>query len=204
MNLEKRFLGAEAQLTVSGDPASPGLHGYAAVYNVRSHALPLSAGRRFFEVIAPGTFAKALSRNPDVRGLLEHDPAKMFGRTKSGTMLLSEDQRGLRFEVPKLPQHGVGPQIVEQLARGDLDSCSFGFFSPKGGDTWSVERIGGEEVALRTLHDVNLADVSLTAFPVYPETTVALRSLEVWTAAQKRHGKQIEKVILEIIAMSSQ
>jgi phage head maturation protease len=66
------------------------VHGYAAVYDVPSEDL---GGYR--ERIAPGAFADVLGS--DVRALLNHDPNEVLGRTKSGTLRLFDEQRGLRF-----------------------------------------------------------------------------------------------------------
>lgn len=195
--LEQRVCdGSQSELRAT---ATRGVSGYAAVYGVKSRPIPLPSRGSFTEIISAGAFTRALSRNPDVRGLLEHDPAKMFGRTKSGTMKLSDTTKGLFFDVPTLPATGVGPLIIEQLERGDLDGCSFRFQVPRGGDTWSTERVGGAEVVLRTIQDLDLSDVSLTAFPVYPETTVALRSLEQWSHEQKQQGVSVQKIILDIL-----
>lgn len=185
-----------------------GVSGWAAKYNVWSKPIPLPSGRgAFHELIEPGTFTRALASKPDVLGLLEHDVSKCFARTSSGTMTLSDDGRGLRFDVPELPKKGIGPQIKEALKRGDLRGCSFRFgINQPGGDKWGVERVGGAEVAVCRLRDIRISDVSLVSWPAYPETEVhiraewTLRSLDAWINEQRRGGKSIQKVILEMLA----
>lgn len=174
----------------------PGMTGYAARYNVRS--MPI--GGDFIEVIKPGAFERTLRESPDIRGLLQHDPSQLFGRTKSGTLQLRSDEQGLAFEVAELPKTGCGPVIAEGLARGDLDGMSFGFRVPEGGDVWSVEP-GGAMV--RTLLSPDLLEISLTAFPAYPDTSVALRSLKAWHDKEKRRGRSVQKSILEILTKFS-
>jgi hypothetical protein len=59
------------------------------------------------------------------------------------------------------------------LQRGDIDSMSFGFSVPKGGDSWSDD---GNE---RELREIRLHEVSIvTGFPAYTATTAAVRSLD--------------------------
>jgi len=61
------------------------------------------------------------------------------------------------------------------LQRGDIDSMSFGFNVPAGGDAWNSD---GTE---RTLKSVRLHEVSIVAFPAYTGTagTTTVRSLDV-------------------------
>jgi phage head maturation protease len=64
------------------------------------------------------------------------------------------------------------------MRRGDVDSMSFGFSVPKGGDTWSPDG------ATRELREVRLHEVSIvTAFPAYAATTAGVRSLDNLAAA---------------------
>src|SRR5215475_2335681 len=50
------------------------------------------------ERIAPGAFDRAV-REDDVRGLMNHDPNLLLGRTAAGTLKLSADATGLRYEI---------------------------------------------------------------------------------------------------------
>lgn len=198
---EHRYLGnpvAELRTTEDG----VGVGGYAAVYGVRS--LPIAG--LFVEEIAPGTFGKVLARNPDVRCLLNHDPSLLLGRNRAGTLELRDTNAGLAFRVPKLPRTGAGPQVVEGLERGDLDGCSFGFRTVPKTDTWREERgDDGAVVLIRTLHDIELFDVSIVTYPAYPGTDaslrseVAVRSLKRWAEQQKRRGKELRKEYLEFL-----
>lgn len=148
--------------------------GYAAKFGVVSEII---AGV-FRETIAPGAFKRDL-QGSDVRLLMNHDPGKLLARTKSGTLKLSEDNVGLRFEAV-LPETSLVRDMVEQIRRGDLDSMSFGFKTLD--ESWGEDENG---FPLRTLLRVKLFDISLATFPAYPETEVALRELAEYQKTRK-------------------
>jgi len=141
--------------------------GYAAVFDSPSQPLP------FIERIAPGAFAKSLrNRKQDIRLYVNHDSNMVLASRRSGTLRLSEDERGLRVEAD-LPDTTAGRDIRELMATGVVDKMSFGFQVDRRGDKWSDD---GME---RTLTSVRLFEVSVvTGFPAYEATTAAVRSLE--------------------------
>ena len=139
------------------------VHGYAAVYGTLSHDL---GGYR--EKIAPGAFAEVLAGAPDVRALLNHDPSQVLGRTKSGTLRLFDEERGLRFELD-LPSSPLGETVRESVARGDIDGASFRFGVGSDGQSW--------EGNTRTLTRIGqLLDCSLATFGAYPSASIELRT----------------------------
>jgi len=143
------------------------LIGYAAIFN--SPSLDLGG---FVETIAPGAFKRSLSESPDVIALWDHDSRSVLGRTTSGTLRLSEDTRGLRFEI-EAPNTTVGRDVLEMVGRGDVTGASFAFSVKE--HRWQ-ER--GEDLPIRELIDVDLTDVTITPNPAYPDTEVARRSLD--------------------------
>ena len=96
------------------------LSGYAALYNSETRIA------NFREVIAPGAFRSALKRGDDVRGLFNHNPDHVLGRTAAGTLRLSEDARGLRYELD-LPDTQLGRDLWTSVRRGDVSQSSFAF-----------------------------------------------------------------------------
>ncbi|WP_374385115.1 HK97 family phage prohead protease [Dongia sp.] len=139
------------------------LTGYAA----RFHAEARIAN--FIEVIKPGAFADTLRSNGDILALVDHDTSKVLGRTRSGTLKLIEDARGLEFDL-SLPDTQLGRDMLALAERGDLGGMSFGFRVPAGGETW-------EGKAKRTLTRVDLAEISVVqAWPAYDATTVQART----------------------------
>jgi uncharacterized protein len=130
--------------------------GYAAVYGARAQL------DGFTEENAPGAFAGVLEG--DVRALLNHDPNIVLGRTKSGTLRLSDEQRGLRFELD-LPESRA--DLREAIARGDLDGASFRF--KVGEDRWDGDHRTVTRVA-------ELKDITLATYPAYPAASIELRT----------------------------
>ncbi|WP_134736933.1 HK97 family phage prohead protease, partial [Escherichia coli] len=74
------------------DNAPTHILGYGSVFNSRSEPL-----WGFREIIKPGAFDDVL--NDDVRGLFNHDPNFILGRSSAGTLSLSVDERGLRYDI---------------------------------------------------------------------------------------------------------
>ncbi len=147
--------------------ATPGrLTGYAAVFN--SEAIIGD----FSEVIRAGAFARSLTSARSISALYHHQGDALLGTTRSGTLKLVEDARGLRFDLA-LPDTSHGRDLAVLVERGDVSGCSFGFVVPSGGDRW--EKRGTQMV--RELLNVDLREITLTADPAYPDTTVAKRSM---------------------------
>jgi len=145
--------------------------GYAAVFGEETNI-----GGMFTEVIDRGAFANALQRQDDVVFLVNHDGLPL-ARTRSGTLRLTEDERGVYMETEL---DGTDPDvraIVPKMKRGDLDKMSFAFV-PKRQD-WD----DSGEIPKRTIQDLELHDVAIVTTPAYDGTEIGLRSLEAHRAA---------------------
>jgi len=114
-----------------------------------------------------GAFAKTLNDGADVRLLVDHEGVPL-ARTKSGTLVLEEDERGLRVEAKLDPMNPDAQRVLSAMRRGDLSQMSFAFKTVK--DSWSKDR------AVRELKEVQLFDVSVVTYPAYEDTIVSLRS----------------------------
>ena len=140
--------------------------GYAAIFNAPSEPLP------FTERIAPGAFKRSLQSRNDVKLLWNHDSGTVLGSTRAGTLRLEEDNVGLRVSAD-LPDTQAGRDAAYLIKRGDVDSMSFGFSVPKGGDEWVSD-------SERVLNSVRLFETSIVAFPAYAQTagSTAVRGLD--------------------------
>jgi Escherichia/Staphylococcus phage prohead protease len=162
-----------AQTTIDFRSGRPKIVGYAAVFNSPSEPLPLKGARTFREVVLPGAFSESLSSVAEIFALAEH--RDYLGRTGNGTLRVTEDHRGLRYEIDP-PDTEAGRDVLVLVRRRDLAAASFAFRVKPGGDSW--RSAGGQ--TLRELRSVQLLDVSLTMKPAYRATDAALRSFDEW------------------------
>ena len=162
---EKRFLASEIErrMDEEGEDSNV-LEGYASVFGTVA-----DIGGFFDETVARGAFTRAVQEGQDVRALVDHDASKVLGRTKSKTLELVEDDKGLRVKIT-LPDTTVGRDIKESVRRGDVSQMSIGFFVV--GE--EVDRTGDK--VLRTITDVDLFDVSVVTYPAFEDTEISLRS----------------------------
>lgn len=163
--IERRFLVRELRAQGEGDDLR--IIGYAAVFNSLSEDL---GGWK--EMIEPGSFVRTINED-DVRGLNNHEPSMVLGRNKVGTLVLVEDEIGLRYEIIP-PDTSYAQDLLISIKRGDVDQSSFSFKAIE--ERW---RNPTEEqpLPIRILSEVRLYDVSPVTFPAYPVTTVAVRSM---------------------------
>lgn len=166
---------SEVRLSAGAD-GTRRLSGYAAVFNSPSEDFG-----GWSERIDPSAFQRTLAEGADVRQLVEHDPARIVGRTKNKTLRLSTDEVGLKFECD-LPDTSIARDLIISVERGDLDACSFGFITQS--DKYDTDKSTGH--VTRTLLDVDLLDTSVVCFPAYPATSVGVRSLPHTMPAEMR------------------
>jgi HK97 family phage prohead protease len=151
--LERRFA---TELRTAGRR----LEGYAAKFGTEADL------GTFRERIAAGAFRSSLAG--DILALLDHDAGKVLGRSRTGTLRLTEDSTGLAFSLD-VPDTSAGRDVLALAERGDLGGMSFGFLVPEGGEDWQGRT--------RTLRSINLKEISVvSAWPAYEGTEIALRA----------------------------
>ena len=154
---ERRAVAAEVRA------AGRRLEGYAATFGSEARI------GTFTESIRAGAFAETLADQHDIIGLVDHDPARVLARTRSGMLALKEDAHGLAFALD-VPDTAAGNDVLALAKRGDVGGMSFAFTVRANGDNWTGDR--------RELRSVDLHEVSVVlAWPAYSNTTVNLRSL---------------------------
>ena len=113
----------------------------------------------------------------DVIMCFNHNVDSILARTTSGTLSLSTDEEGLRFEF-EAPATTLGNDMVELVRRGDISKCSFKFTVEE--DEWLyASKENGLEYDERIIRKIDkLYDVSLVVYPAYTDTEASLRHLE--------------------------
>jgi hypothetical protein len=153
------------------------ISGYAARFDSPSKPIPTANGHHFVETIKQGAFTRALAEQQDVFCLVNHDMSRILGRSKSGTLTLAQDDKGLKFRCQLDRNNSEHRNIHAAIARKDLDSCSFGFVVSEDdfGNSWHTDKDGVNQRTIGTFR--NITDVSVVSYPAYNSTSVAARSL---------------------------
>ena len=185
MNIERRdFAIDDVQVVTRDDDGGNIITGHAAVFNRTSENLG-----GFVERIAPGAFKGSL--NDNIFAYWNHNSDIVLGRTSNDTLSLTEDDKGLAFELKPNFKTQSGSEAFEQIRSGAVDQMSFGFFveDPDNDQEWERGEDGAPDV--RTLKRVRLVEVSPVSRPAYLQTDVgvrdeslayAVRSHETWRA----------------------
>jgi len=159
------------------DDGGINVEGYAAVFDSET-----VIGGKWRESIARGAFTDAVNRD-DVVFLVNHTGLPL-ARTRSGTLELSEDEKGLKIRASLDPSDPDVRSIVPKMKRGDLDKMSFAFVPTR--QKWS----DAEDMPQRVITEAELHDVSIVTTPAYESTSIGIRSaldsLELHRKRQKR------------------
>lgn len=182
--MEKKQLGGSIELreTDSGKTIA----GYAAVfYRDSDPGSEYGLWDGAVERIMPGAFDNF--RDHDVRALFNHDSNQVLGRQKSGTLKLSVDERGLRYEITP-NDSATYRNVAGMIERGDVDGSSFQFFIRD--QEWR-DLDDGREV--REIKEVELLDVGPVTFPAYSSATSEASSADARSSeAYQQHCKRRE------------
>ena len=94
------------------------IEGYAVIFNSISKMTP----NGYREKIMPTAFDGV--DVSDVKCLVDHDWGQLIGRTKSGTLEINVDEKGLKFKC-YLPNTSTGRDIYENIKLGNIDAVSY-------------------------------------------------------------------------------
>jgi hypothetical protein len=212
MTTERRIQSQpELRIERRTDPSGQAAYlvGYAAVFNEWA-TLFESRYWVWREIVRPGAFSAAIAERQDVRALLNHDANFVLGRTASGTLSLSERDKGLLQETKLSGAQTIQDLVVVPIERGDISGMSFAFqvrngntgqtTVDKGDGTYIIKRAGeriteyekGDTLYTdRELLALDVLDVTVATYPAYAGTSVGLRAgSEVDFATAEREAKQ--------------
>jgi HK97 family phage prohead protease len=167
-DLEVRAATTSAAVSLSGDSI---IKGTPIVFNRLSEDLG-----GFKERILPQAVDRSI--NADIRALVDHDSAKVLGRTRAGTLALRKDTNGLRVKIEPDAEISYARDILRSVARGDVSGMSFAFRVIE--EDW--REVKGE-IPIRDVIDMEISEVSIVTFPAYSDTDVqvAQRALRQFT-----------------------
>lgn len=114
------------------------------------------------DVVVAGAFAKTLAQRPatKIKMLRDHDPRQLIGQWLDA----KEDKRGLFVKGKLLLDIEAAREAYALLKAGALDGLSIGFRTLK--DRWDSAK------KVRFLEEVDLREISLTAFPMNESASV--------------------------------
>ena len=181
--MEKRIFNIETRVDSTEDGRDL-VVGHASVYDSRSNNLG-----GFYEFIERGAFTEELITNSDVRALINHDPNLILARNTSGTLNLTADERGLKYEF-EMPETSYGKDLAISMKRGDITQSSFAFTVAE--DDWSTDADGNN---IRTIKKIDrLYDVSPVTYPAYnmaeSDLVVAKRGLKEYQESLVEETKE--------------
>ena len=149
--------------------------GYGSVFNSRSEPL-----WGFREIIKPGAFDDVLG--DDIRGLFNHDPNFILGRSASGTLSVSVDDKGLRYDIAAPDTQTIRDLVLAPMMRGDITQSSFAFRIAHDGEHWYRD---DEGIVIREINRFSrLFDVSPVTYPAYQDADSGVRSMKAWQEAR--------------------
>lgn len=183
--IESRYISmpiqsAEIRADENSENGERFIEGYAALFNQRT--LIGSPKYGFYESIKEGAFSDVMG--DDVRCLINHNQNYIIGRTKSKTLEISVDEKGLKFRC-KLPKRSYADDLADAISSGDVDGCSFSFQVKSQEWRWATKEGEIDERVITKFS--KLLDVAPVTYPAYQGTSVSKRSMADYDEAKKVH-----------------
>lgn len=163
------------------------VEGYVNAVARDSRPIPSPRGK-FLEQIIPGTFRRALERDPNVELRLNHD--RLLGSTENDNLELYEDNIGLYARATITDE-----EIIQKAREHRLRGWSFGFQNPAV--RWEETASG---MSRRYIEDLDLREVSILddrKTPAYIGTSIELRD-EAEVLTEHRYQEEKPEVLEEI------
>lgn len=144
------------------------IEGYFVVYDQETELW-----RGAYEEVAPGAFDESL-KTKNIFCLDNHDSRVVLASTDSGTLELKSDSKGLWGRVVLDLEDPFAKSAYRKVETGKVRGCSFGFYPTR------EEVIDLEDGSIKwRILEADLLEVSITAFPAYPQTDISARQKDV-------------------------
>lgn len=150
----------------------------------------------YYEQVSPKAFENI--DLTDIRALINHNDGLVLGRTKSNTLTLRVDDKGLYGEIKVNPNDQDAVNLYERVKRGDVDQCSFGFQITE--EEWEDTAEGYRS----TITGIKLFEVSVVTFPAYEDTSVSARSKDVLNFRKRKLKERLSNVKANFINEKNQ
>lgn len=129
----------------------------------------------FYEKIDRRAFDNTLNDRHNIFLLYHHDWSKPLASTVTGTLTLSIDNIGLRFNATINDNLSYGKDAIELIRQGLISGCSFGFSCVRESNEYNLT----DDSITRTLLEVELYEGSILCIPQYEDTQVFARAKEI-------------------------
>jgi len=169
VNKRQSYLTSTLQIRSDEEKGDSYIEGYFVVYDQRTELWP-----GVFEEIAPTALTRSLNDGIDVIALDNHDTRLVLGSISSKTLELKSDSHGLYGRVKIDVEDPFAKSALRKVETGKVKGCSFGFYPTR------ETRIDNEDgTTTYRVEDADLIEVSITAFPAYPQTEIAARQKDI-------------------------
>ena len=178
---------SELKTRSNEDEGEAFIEGYFVVFNQETELWPGA-----YEEIAPEAFNRSLNvEKVDVIALDNHDTRIILGSIESSTLELKADSHGLYGRVKVDLEDPFAKSAYRKVQTGKVRGCSFGF------DPITEEYTEREDGSSKWIvKDADLLEVSITAFPAYPQTEIAARQKDV-ESMKKQKLEQRKRALKE-------
>lgn len=168
--MQMRKLMFDSECRALNDSKEMRMVGYALKFDKVTSLDPFN---KFKECIARNALKDTIM--DDVTFLLNHDSSKLIARTVNGSLKLTIDDIGLKFEST-LIDTSLNRDVYSMAENGLLTKCSFSFVIDwEDESSRSYQRLDDGSI-LRTINKIyRLYDVSIVTNPAYEDTEVYAR-----------------------------
>ncbi|MCM1972318.1 HK97 family phage prohead protease [Streptomyces sp. G1] len=165
---ERRAIQVNGGLELRAEGSELTLTGYASVFE-SPYDVYGGPPYGWTEIVDRKAFDVTLAAKPDLHLLINHEGMPL-ARTKSGTLRLAADTKGLHVEADLDADDPDVQRLRTKMRRGDMDEMSFGFRVKR--QEWN------EDYTERRLLEVSLhkGDVSVVNFGANPATSAEINS----------------------------